>query len=148
MGIRDQLQADLKTAMIQGDTEKRDTLRMLMAAIKQIEIDDQIHLDDDGVLEVLSKQAKQRRESIKDAQAADRFDLVEQEQKELAICESYLPQMMTVEEIEPIAQRVIDDLGASGMQDMGRVMGKLMPELKGMADGGLISSVVRSLLQS
>jgi len=148
MGVREQLEEDVKTAMRQGDAETRDTLRMLLAAIKQVEIDDRVQLDDDGVLKVISKQAKQRRESIKDAKAAARPDMVEEEQRELAICESYLPQMMTAEEIQPIAERVINEVGATGMQDTGRVMGKLMPELQGRADGGLVSSIVRSLLQS
>lgn len=148
MGVRNQLEEDVKTAMRQGDAETRDTLRMLLAAIKQVEIDNQVQLDDEGVLKVISKQAKQRRESIKDAEAAGRPDLVEVELRELAICESYLPQMLTAEEIQPIAERVINEVGATGMQDMGRVMGKLMPELQGNADGGLVSSVVRSLLQS
>lgn len=148
MGVRDQLQTDLKTAMRQGDTKTRDTIRMLLAAIKQVEIDKQVDLDEDGDLAVIAKQAKQRRESIKDAEAAGRPDLAEIEQNELGICESYLPQMMTAEEIRPVAERVINDLGVSGMQDMGRVMGQLMPQLKGKADGGLVSSVVRSLLQS
>ncbi len=148
MSVKDQLQTDVTNAMRQGDKETRDTLRMILAAIKQVEIDDKVQLDDEGVLKVIAKQAKQRRESIKDAEAAGRPDLIEKEQRELAICESYLPQMMTAEEIRPIAERVIADVGADGMQDMGRVMGQLMPELKGNADGGLVSSVVRSLLQS
>ena len=148
MGVRDQLEADVKKAMRERDAETRDTLRMLLAAIKQVEIDERVQLDDEGVLMVLSKQAKQRRERIKDAKAAGRPDLVAEEQRELEICESYLPQMMTAEEIEPIARRIIEEVGASGMQDMGRVMGKLMPEVQGKADGELVSSVVRSLLQS
>ncbi len=148
MGVRNQIEEDVKTAMRQGDAETRDTLRMLLAAIKQVEIDDRVQLDDEGVLKVISKQAKQRRESIKDAEAADRPEMVAEEQRELAICESYLPQMMTAEEIQPIAERVINEVGATGMQDTGRVMGKLMPELQGRADGGLVSSIVRSLLQS
>lgn len=148
MGVREQLQTDLATAMRQGDSETRDTIRLLLAAIKQVEIDQRVDLDEAGDLAVLAKQAKQRRESIKDAKAAGRPDLVAVEQKELVICESYLPRMMTADEIRPVAQQVISELGATGMQDMGRVMGQLMPQLKGNADGGLVSSVVRSLLQS
>lgn len=147
MDAREQLKSDLTTAMKQGDTEKRDTIRMLLAAINQVEIDERVELDNDGVLAILAKQAKQRRESIKDAETAERPDLIEKEQKELVICESYLPQMMTADEITPVAEQVIGDIGATGMQDMGRVMGQLMPQLKGKADGGLVSSVVRSLLQ-
>ena len=148
MGVRGQLQTDLVAAMRQGDSETRDTIRLLLAAIKQVEIDQRVDLDEEGDLAVIAKQAKQRRESIKDAEAAGRPDLVAVEQKELAICESYLPRMMTAEEIRPVAEQVILDVGATGMQDMGRVMGQLMPQLKGNADGGLVSSVVRSLIQS
>jgi uncharacterized protein YqeY len=148
MDVREQLKSDLATAMRQGDTDKRNVIRMLLAAVQQVEIDDRVELDNDGVIAVISKQAKQRRESIKDAETAGRPDLVEEEQMELAICESYLPQMMTAEEITPIAQQVISDTGATGMQDTGRVMGQLMPQLKGRADGGLVSGIVRSLLQS
>ena len=148
MDVREQLKSDLVTAMRQGDSDKRNVIRMLLAAVQQVEIDDRVELDNDGVIAVISKQAKQRRESIKDAETAGRPDLVEEEQMELAICESYLPQMMTAEEITLIAQQVISDTGASGMQDTGRVMGQLMPQLKGRADGGLVSGIVRSLLQS
>ncbi len=148
MGVRGQLQTDLVAAMRQGDSETRDTIRLLLAAIKQVEIDQRVELDEEGDLAVIAKQAKQRRESIKDAEAAGRPDLVAMEQKELAICESYLPRMMTADEIRPVAEQVILDVGATGMQDMGRVMGQLMPQLKGNADGGLVSSVVRSLIQS
>jgi uncharacterized protein YqeY len=94
------------------------------------------------------KQAKQRKESIADAEAADRGDLVAREQEELQIIHSYLPKLMTEEEIRTIATGVIEELGADGMGDMGRVMGRLMPQLKGNADGRVISDVVRNLLQS
>jgi uncharacterized protein YqeY len=148
MGVRGQLQTDLVAAMRQGDSETRDTIRLLLAAIQQVEIDQRVELDEEGDLAVIAKQAKQRRESIKDAEAAGRPDLVAVEQKELTICESYLPRMMTADEIRPVAEQVILDVGATGMQDMGRVMGQLMPQLKGNADGGLVSRVVRTHIQS
>jgi hypothetical protein len=148
MSIRDQLNTDLVAAMRQGDKFKRDTIRLLLAAIKQVEIDQQTELDDDGLLAVLNKQAKQRRESIRDAEKADRPDLIEEEQKELDLIESYLPQMMSADEIRPIASGVINDIGAEDLQDMGNVMSRVMPQLKGQADGRLVSDVVRELLQS
>ncbi len=148
MSIRDQLNTDLVAAMRQGDKFKRDTIRMLLAAIKQVEIDQQTELDDDGLLAVLNKQAKQRRESIRDAEKADRPDLIVEEQKELDLIESYLPQMMSADEIRPIASDVISDIGAEDLQDMGNVMSRVMPQLKGQADGRLVSDVVRELLQS
>lgn len=147
MDLKEQIKSDLKTAMREGDHDKRDTLRMLLAAIQQIEVDDQVVLDNDGVQAVLAKQAKQRRESIDHAIKAGRKDMVKEEEAELAIVEAYLPQMMAEEEIRVIAQAVIEDVGATNMKDMGRVMGQLMPRLKGQADGGLVSNVVRQLLQ-
>lgn len=147
MDLKQQLRDDVATAMREGDAERRDTLRLVLAAVQQEEIDRQVVLDNSGVEAVLAKQAKQHRESIEDAEKAGRFDLVAQEEAELAIIEPYLPQLMTEDEIRAVAADVISELGASGVQDTGRVMGRLMPELKGRADGRLVSQVVRELLQ-
>ncbi len=148
MGLKEQLTNDMKIAMRSGDTEKRDTLRMLMAAIKQVEIDDRITLDDEGVTAVLTKQAKQRRESITDYEQAGRSEMAEAEKSELAIIESYLPQMMGREDIEVLAANIIAQLGVTDAKGMGQVMGRLMPQVKGKADGRLVNEVVRSLLQN
>ncbi|HSH04898.1 MAG TPA: GatB/YqeY domain-containing protein [Anaerolineae bacterium] len=146
MGLKEQLKADLKVAMIAKDGERRDVLRLLMAAIKQIEVDEQKELDDAGVLAMLQKQAKQRRESISEYEKGGREELAAQEKVELAIIEAYLPQMMSREEIEAVAAQAIADVGATGPQDMGKIMGKLMPQVKGKADGRLVNEVVRGLL--
>ena len=148
MGLKEKLQTDVAEAMRAGDTQKRDTLRMLLAAIKQAEVDERTQFDDAGIQAILTKQAKQRRESITDAKKAGRDDLVAQEQAELGIIEPYLPKMMTTDEIRVLAEGVINETGASGMGDMGLVMGKLMSQVQGKADGQLVSSVVRDLLQS
>ncbi len=148
MGLKEQLKSDMAAAMKSGDTEKRDVLRMLMAAIKQTEIDDRVELDDKGVQTVLTKQAKQRRESIADYEMAGRDALAEQEKSELVLIEAYLPQMMSREEVEKIASAVVAELGVSGPQAMGQVMGKLMPQVKGKADGRLVNEVVRTLLNN
>ena len=148
MGLKEQLKSDVATAMKAGDTEKRDVLRMLLAAIKQTEIDDRVELDDKGVQTVLTKQAKQRRESIADYEMAGRKELADQEKAELVLIEAYLPQMMSREEVEKIAAAVVAELGVSGPQAMGQVMGKLMPQVKGKADGRLVNEVVRELLHS
>ncbi len=147
MGLKEQIRSDMADAMRSGDTQRRDTLRMLAAAIKQVEVDDQTTLDDAGVLAVLNKQAKQRRESIAEYEKAGRADLVASEQDELVIIESYLPQMMSREEIAAIAAPIVAELGASGPKDMGKVMGRLMPQVKGKADGRDVNEVVRALLQ-
>ena len=147
MSVKEEIQSDIKTAMREGDTSKRDTLRMVLAAIQQEEIDRRIVLDDSGVQDVIRKQAKQRRESIDDAEKADRAELAAQEQMELEIISSYMPQMMTDSEIRSLAAETITNIGATSMDDMGKVMGQLMPQVKGQADGRLVSDTVRELLQ-
>jgi uncharacterized protein YqeY len=148
MSLKKQLQDDVTEAMRSGDVNRRDTLRLLLAAVKQEEVDHQTQLDDAGVEAVLAKQAKQRRETIVDAEKAGREEMVAKEAAELAVVESYLPEMMTRDEIRVAAEAVVSETGASGMQDMGKVMSQLMPKLQGNADGRLASEVVRELLQN
>ncbi len=147
MSLKEVIQSDLKTAMREGDTGRRDTLRLILAAIQQEEVDRQIVLDDSGVQDVIRKQAKQRRESIDDATKADRVELAAQEQMELDIISTYMPQMMTESEIRVVAAETIADVEATGMEDMGRVMGQLMPKIKGQADGRLVNEIVREILR-
>jgi uncharacterized protein YqeY len=147
MSLKEQLRSDMADAMRTGDKEKRDTLRLLLAAVKQVEIDEQKELTDDDVVEVLNKQAKQRRESIADYGAAGREDLVHEEEAQLAIIETYLPTQLSREQITELAGQVIADIGAESPEDMGQVMGRLMPQVKGIADGRLVNEVVRELLQ-
>jgi uncharacterized protein YqeY len=146
MALKTQLNNDLKAAMRAGDKEKRDVLRLLLAAIKQLEVDSQMTLDDTAVSDVLNKQAKQRRESIADYTKAGRQELAAGEEAELRIIESYLPQMMSREEIHDLAAQTIAEVGADSPKDMGRVMGRLMPQVKGKADGRIVNEVVRELL--
>ncbi|MBK8984639.1 MAG: GatB/YqeY domain-containing protein [Chloroflexi bacterium] len=146
MTLKDKLRTDMAAAMKQADTETRDVLRMLLAAIKQIEVDEQTTLDDAGVISVLTRQAKQRRESIADYELAGRTEQAAQELAELRIIEAYLPQMMDRAAVRAIAAQVIADLGVTDAKGMGQVMGKLMPQLKGQADGRIVNEVVRELL--
>lgn len=146
MTLKEQLQNDMALAMKQGDTLRRDTLRMLLAAIKQEEVDRQIVLDDARTLEVLNKQAKQRRESIADAEKANRVELIAQEQAELDIINTYLPRVMTETEIRTVASEAINQADAKGIKDMGKVMSQLMPTVKGRADGKVVSDIVREML--
>jgi uncharacterized protein len=148
MNLKEQLRADMANAMRDGDNDKRNTLRMLLAAVKQTEVDDQVTLDDAGVQAVLTKQAKQRRESIADYEKAGRSEMAANEQMELTFIESYLPQMMGKEEVKTLAAQVIAELGITDMKGMGQIMGKLMPQLKGQADGRIVNEVVRELLQN
>jgi uncharacterized protein YqeY len=147
MTLLDTINQDLKIAMKSGDEVGKRTLRSLKTAITRVQKDrDNQPLSDDDILTVLRKQAKQRRDSIEAYQQAGREDLVAEESAELAVIERYLPQLMGEDEIRTIAAPVIDELGATGPRDTGRVMGKLMPQLRGKADGGLVSRVVRDLL--
>ena len=148
MTIRAQLQNDIKDAMKRGDSGRRDVLRSLMAAIKQVEIDERITLDDDGILSVISKQAKQRRESIADYEKAGRAESVAEEQAIVAIIEEYLPQQLSEDDIRTKAAAKIAELGVENPRGMGQVMSALMADLKGQADGKLVSKVVRELLVS
>lgn len=148
MTLKQRLTDDVKAAMREGDADKRNTLRMLLAAIKQTEVDDQTTLDDAGVVAVLTKQAKQRRESIADFEKAGRADMAAEEAAELAVIEAYLPRMLPREAVEAEARRVIAELGVTDAKGMGQVMGQLMLRLQGQADGRLVSSVVRELLQT
>lgn len=146
MALKERLRNDVASAMRSGDTARRDTLRLLLAAIKQVEVDGRTTLDDAGVLAVLHKQAKQRRESIADYEKAGRAESVASETAELELIQSYLPQMLSREEVIELASKIIAEVGATDAKDMGRVMGRLMPRLKGKADGQMVSDVVRELL--
>ena len=151
MGLREQLTDDLKEAMRSKDDTRKRTVRSIIAAMKKAETEldsrgARVVLDDPGILGIISKQAKQRKESIEAFQAGGRQDLVDREQAELAILESYLPQQLTQAEIKEEARQVIAETGASSPRDIGTVMRPLMARLKGRADGRLVNQVVRELL--
>ena len=147
MSLIDTLNQDLITAMKTGNEPAKRALRGVKAAITRAEKDKGNQpLTDEEVIAVLRKQAKQRQDSIAAYSMAGREDLVQEEEEELAVIESYLPQLMSEDEIRAAAQQVIDELGATSPRDMGKVMGKLMPQLKGKADGRLVNQVVRQLL--
>lgn len=144
--MQDRLLSDLKQAMKTGDKMRQSVIRLARAEIQNAEKAQGKPLDDPGVIDVLSKEAKKRRESIAEFGKADRQDLVAKEEAELAILLEYLPPQMSREEIVAAARSVIEELGAQGPGDKGRVMGKLMPQLKGKAEGRLVSEVVAELL--
>ena len=147
MDLRERLHADLTTAMRGGDAQRRDVLRMVLAAIQQTEVDSRKTLDEDGLQDVLRKQLKLRQESIADFEKAGRPKEVERELAESAIIEAYLPKMMTRLEIEQLAKGVIEELGVTDAKSMGQAMSRLMPHVKGRADGRVVNDVVRGLLQ-
>jgi uncharacterized protein YqeY len=144
--MQDRLFSDLKQAMKKGDKTRQSVIRLTRAEIQNAEKAKGKPLDDPGVIEIISKEAKKRRESITEFRKADRQDLVAQEEAELAILLEYLPPQMSREDIVAAARNVIEELGAQGPGDKGRVMGKLMPQIKGRAEGSLASKVVAELL--
>ena len=142
------IKSDLTQAMKQGDNVRRSTLRLLLASIKNAEIDKHKELDDSEVLALLGKEAKKRRESIEYFEKGERMDLVAQEKAELEIINGYLPEQMGREEIETAARKVIEQIDAGGPGDKGKVMSQLMPQLKGKADGKEINDIVTELLNA
>lgn len=146
MNIKERLTQDLKEAMKSRDEVRRNAIRNLRSAIRYAEIDIGHELSDEEAIEVVAKQVKQRRDSIEQFQQGNRPDLVEQEERDLAIIETYLPPQLSDEEITERARVVIAEVNATSMKDMGKVMGILSREMKGLADGKRISEIVRELL--
>lgn len=146
MNLKEQIKNDIKTAMRAKETHKRDTLRNIQAAIKQIEVDQRIEVDDAMVEKILMKYAKQREDAIIQFKEAGRDDLVAKDEMELALIMSYLPEPMDDEELEDILKKIIADTGAGSMKDMGKVMGAAKGAVGSRADGGRINQVVKKLL--
>ena len=146
MPLKEQLQSDLKDAMRQGDNQRRDTLRLVLSSLHNAEIEARDELDDDGVLGVLTKEAKQRRESIDEFRKGGREEKAAEEEAELEVISGYLPEALSREEVLAAAKEVIQESGATTMKDIGNVMPALMQRLQGRADGREASEVVRELL--
>jgi len=146
MTLKDKIQQALKGALKRQQGVEVSTLRLLLSEIKYAEIAQQKPADDGKVLDVIAREVKRHRESIEAFRKGNRTDLVEQEEAELAILMSYLPEQMSRAEIIAVAREAMDAVGARGPSDKGRVMGQLMPQLKGRADGKEVSEVVAKLL--
>jgi uncharacterized protein len=146
MHPKQQIQDNLKAAMKEGDTQRRKVLRLLLAALKQREVDSQSELSEQDAQGVLMAEAKKRREAIDEMDDAGRTDLADAERYELSVIEEYLPRQLSREEIEAIAREVIAEVDAATPRDMGKVMKAIMPRIKGQADGKMVNSVVKDLL--
>jgi uncharacterized protein YqeY len=146
MSLKDRIKNDIKEAMRAKDTAKRDTLRNLQAAIKQVEIDERRELSDSDVEAILMKYAKQREDAKAQFASASRDDLVAKEEAELIIVKSYLPTPLSDEELKEILQNIITQVGAISIKDMGKVMGKAKAEIGSRADGGRINKIVKEIL--
>jgi len=146
MSLKDKLREDLKQTIRQGDELGRTTLRLVMAAIKNVEIEKRRELKEGELLAIIAKEAKQRRESIAQFEKGNRQDLVDREKAELQILVAYLPEQLSHEEIEAKARQVIEEVRATSPAQTGQVMRRLMPLMQGKADGKLVSHVVKELL--
>jgi uncharacterized protein YqeY len=146
MALGQKLMDDLKTAMKSGDKLRLSVIRMVRAKIKNAEIEKRDALDDSEVLKVIARDVKQHKESISAFKDANRAELAEKEEAELAILMEYMPQQMSRDEVVAIVKRVIEEAGAKGPQDKGKVMGKIMAQVSGKADGKEVNQVVTELL--
>jgi uncharacterized protein YqeY len=146
MDTKSELQNALKEALRAGEETRKATIRMALAAIRNAEIERRAELDESELQAILQKEVKSRRETLEEAQVADRQDLVEQAESEIAILEKYLPQPLTRQEIISMARTAIEEVGASSPREMGQVMKVLMPRVRGRADGSEVSQIVREML--
>ena len=150
MSLKEQLTEDMKTAMkAKAEGKQRlAVIRMVRSAIRQAEIDGKTELDDAGVVSIISKEVKSRRDSIEEFRKGGREDLVEQNEAEIAVLMPYLPKQLSEDEIRELVKAAIAQTGASSQKDMGKVMGALMPKVKGRADGKLVNTIVREALNA
>ncbi len=144
--IKDKLKEDLKTAMKEKDTVRKNVVQLIKAGVLQVEKDNRTTLDDNGVLDVIAKQLKQRRDSLPDYEKSGRDDLIAQLKREMEILMEYLPAQLTHEELTAIVKEAVEKTGASTVKDMGKIMAEVMPKTKGRADGREINKIARELL--
>ena len=148
MSLKNQIKEDMKSAMKAGDKDRLKVVRLIMAAIKQVEVDTRTELDDAGVLAVLDKMVKQRRDSVEQFEKGGRADLATSERQEIEVLEEYLPEQLSAEELAALIDQAIADTGAEGMRDMGKVMGQIKAKAAGRADMGAVSATVRERLNA
>ena len=146
MSLKETLLQDMKTAMKEKDTIRKNTVQLIRSGVLQIEKDKQIELDDEGVLDVIAKELKKRRDSLPDFEKSGRADLIENLNREIEVLLGYLPKQLTEDEIHKIVEETIAETGATTMKDMGKVMGAVSPKVKGRADNRVVSGYVKKLL--
>ena len=146
MLLKDQITEDMKTAMRAKDSERLGTIRLLLAACKQKEVDERVVLDDAAVVAIVDKLIKQRKDSIEAFQKAERKDLADKEAAELVVLQAYLPARLSLEEVTAAVKAIVVELGATGPGDMGKVMGAVKAQLAGKADMGQVSAAVKAAL--
>ena len=147
MSLKDKLLQDLKEAMKGKDTVRKNTVQLVRSGILQIEKDKKIELDDEGVLDVISKELKKRRDSMPDYVKSGRQDVIDNLNKEIEVLLTYLPKQLTEDEIKVIVEEAVKETGAATMKDMGKVMANVTPKVKGRADNKIVSGLVKQMLQ-
>ena len=146
MSLKETLLQDLKVAMKEKDTIRKNTIQLVRAGVLQIEKDNHVELDDEGVLDVVAKELKKRRDSLPEFEKSGRTDLIDNLNKEIEVLLGYLPEQLTEDEIKKIVEETIAETGASSMKDMGKFMGAVSPKVKGRADNRVVSGYVKELL--
>ena len=141
MSLKEKLQEDLKSSMKNKDTIRKSVVTLIRAAIKQHEVDNRVELADDAIIDIISKQLKQRKDSLAEFEKANRDDLVEETKSEIQVLEGYLPQQLSEEELEKIVIETIAEVGATSMKDMGKIMATIKPKTAGRADGRKINEL-------
>ena len=147
MSLKEKLQEDLKTSMKNKDTVKKSVITLIRAAIKQYEVDNRVELGDEEIIDIISKQLKQRNDALEEFAKANRDDLVSETEAEIKAIKEYLPQQLSEEELNEIVKATISEVGATSMKDMGKIMSVIQPKTKGRADGKLINKLVKANLQ-
>ena len=146
MSLKERLLEDMKVAMRDKDVIKKNTVQMARSAVLQVEKDSRITLDDDGILDVIVKEVKKRRDSLPEFEKSGRQELIDNLKTEIEVLMQYLPKQLAEEELEVIVRQAVQDTGASSAKDMGKIMQEVMPKVKGRADGRIINQIVKKIL--
>lgn len=147
MSLKVRLAEDLKNSMKSKDEIRKNTVQLVRASVLQVEKDNKIVLDDDGVIDVIAKELKKRKDALPDYEKSGRQELIENLVKEIAVLEEYLPQQLSMAELEEIVKEIIAEVNASSIKDMGKIMAAIMPKVRGRADGKAINEIARKYLQ-
>lgn len=147
MSLKEKLLEDMKTAMKEKDQVRKDTVTMVRSAILQVEKDNKLTLDEEGILEVIAKEVKKRRDTLPEYEKSNRVDLIDNLKKEIEILLAYLPEQLSEQEIEEIVKQTITETGASSIKDMGKLMQTVLAKVKGRADGKMVNLIAKKYLQ-
>jgi len=146
MSLKETLLEDMKTAMREKDTLKKNAIQMVRSAILQVEKDSKITLDDDSIIDVIGKEVKKRRDSLSEFEKSGRQDLIDNLKTEIDVLMKYLPEQLSEEELEKIVKETIQETGASSMKEIGKVMQAVLPKVKGRADGKIVNQIIKKIL--